>query len=270
MGVSLDRKNYSDPGSRGFLDKFKVDAGGIGDAFARGFNGITAGIINLFGGALLGRWDRVDPDDIIINDGQIQLKNRQDLLAGVNGYCAAYQTKNINTGKTEKDNLLGWINVWKPEERLLPFNGELGPSKGAHIGQGGIVFDEEGLWTVYVFARRAKYGSTVRDATPSSKCTVYVANEAGENYTEREYKIFSVKVDYDSDSRVDIWPDDDVSVSICIPIVIPAPGYKVSVGVRDSSPTWWRGGTKYATLAVLKHDNRTSNIGRETVPDEEI
>lgn len=243
-------------------------AGGI---FQRGIQTMIAAVVNLFGGALLGSWRRVAPEEIIIRDGQIALNGRTDLLAGVRGYCAAYQTKNINTGKIEPDKLFGWFKTWAPEERLLPFNGQLGPSKGAHIGDHGIVLDEEGLWTIYVLARRSAYRSIYarEQGLPASRLEVYVNDPDGNEYANRSYRLPSFGVTNNmNEDRLEFYADTDYSVSICVPVVVPGPGYKVAIGVYDSRKTWWKGGTKFATLAVIKHDNRVENLGQETVPDE--
>lgn len=244
-----------------------------GSIFARGVQTLLAAVVNLFGGMMLGRWQPIRPEDIVINDGQLEFNQRLDLLAGVNGYCCAYQSLNIYTGKTEAIDPLGWINVWSPEERLLPFNKQLGPAKGAHVGEHGIKFDQEGLWTVYVLARRKNPSS--RYDNPSSRMVAHITDESGAEYSTREYQLPRFSSDYSlssGDQRLSgrTYPNSDFSVSMAFPVVIPAPGYHVAVGVRDTDKTWWLGGTNYATLAVLKHDNRTENPGQTDVPNEPV
>lgn len=67
-----------------------------------------------------------------IEDGQLQLNNRVDLLEGVNGYCSTFMDANWN--------LAGQNRV------SLPFNTQLGPSVGTSLYNGGIRLATKGLW----------------------------------------------------------------------------------------------------------------------------
>lgn len=241
--------------------------------FQRGIQVMLAGVVNLFGGALLGSWKNVNPEDIEIRDGQLALRGRTDLLAGVNGYCCAFQTLNITTGKTEPLASFGWLQKWSADERMLPYNEPLGPSKGAHVDGTGIVFDEPGLWTVYVLCRRKNNSDTYNN--PKSYVKAHIFDGSGEEYAIREFSTGRYTSDYTAAGAAGLsgrtYPDGDFSVTMVFPIVIPSSGYRVSIGVTDTSKnTWWLGGTNYATLAVLKHDNRTVNPGLSSVPNEAV
>lgn len=236
---------------------------------------LLASVVNFFGSAMLGSWNRVNPEAISIEDGQLKINERTDLLSGVNGYCCAYQSLNITTGKVQASGPWGFFKSWSADERMLPYDRPVGPSKGAHVDDAGIVFDQEGLWTVYVLCRRKKPSSTL-SGNPISKVTAHVYDANGDPYANREFAVGTTNSDYritNGDQRLSgsMYQDSDTSVTMVFPVVIPAPGYRVTVGVRDSQQdSWWLGGTDYSTLAVLKHDNRTENPGSATVPDEPV
>lgn len=197
---------------------------------------------------------------------QAQMNGRLDLLDGVRGYCAAYQSLNITTGKMEATDPLGWFPKFYPEERILPFDAQIGPAKGAKVGADGIEFEASGLWTVHVLCRR----ENPNDKNPSSTVTLRCVAPNGDLFAESEYVLQRYLVDSSADANVRPYPE-AVSVSMTVPIVIPAPGYKIAVFVKDStSSQWWTGGTKYSSLAVVKHDNRVENTGAGTVPNEQI
>ena len=211
----------------------------------------------------------------ILADGQLALQNQAELLDGTRGYCCAFQSLNITTGKVQANDPLGIIKVWSAEERMLPYDRPVGPSKGAHVDRSGIVFDQEGLWTVYVLCRRKKPPSAY-EGNPISTVTAHVYDAAGDPYANRAFAVGTTDSNYDlnsGDQRLSgrTYQASDTSVAMVFPVVIPAPGYRVTVGVRDSQKnSWWLGGTDYSTLAVLKHDNRTENPGASTVPDEPV
>ena len=214
----------------------------------------------------------------VIADGQLVLQQQTELLDGARGYCCAYQSLNITTGKVQANDPLGIIKTWSPDERMLPYDKPVGPSKGAHVDRSGIVFDQEGLWTVYVLCRRKKpgLGSASSTNNPISRVTAHVYDAAGNPYANRDFAVGTANSDYrlsNGEQRLSgtTYQDSDTSVTMVFPVVIPAPGYRVTVGVHDSQKhQWWLGGTDYATLAVLKHDNRTENPGDATVPDETV
>lgn len=216
---------------------------------------------------------RQEFDDVA--DGQLALQNQTELLNGVRGYCCAYQSLNITTGKTEDLGSLGIFKKWSAEERLLPYDSPVGPSKGAHVTDTGIVFDEPGLWTVYVMCRRRPPGGTYR-ANPISSVRAHIFDSSGEPFANRVYTIGTTDANYSLSSGEqrlsgNVYQASSSTVTMVFPVVIPAAGYSVAIGVQDSqSGTWWTGGTDYSTLSVLKHDSRTENPGQSTVPDEEV
>lgn len=211
----------------------------------RNMNKAIAGIVNLFGDAMLGTWKQVDPDDIDLSSGQLQINGRTDLLDGVRGYCQAYMSRNVN-GEWGTNNA-----------RMLPFDAPLGPSKGAHVdaAKGGIVMDEAGLWTVSLLctARQTLYTSSWLD-TDSVRVTLRVHRPDGSVYSHQLLQCLAGK--------------SAVTPTVSVPVVVDQPGYYVTVEAYSSRWRWWDGGTRYSALAVVKHDSRMVNPGQETVPDE--
>ncbi|WP_151530522.1 MULTISPECIES: hypothetical protein [Corynebacterium] len=178
-------------------------------------------------------------------DGQEALRNRIDLLDGVRGYCQAYMSKNVN-GAWGVDNT-----------RQLPFDVPLGPSRGAHVDaeKGGIVIEEQGLWTISVMAtaRWTAYTSSWLD-TDTVRLTMRVHRPNGSVYSEKELQYLAGK--------------SAVTPTLSVPVVIDKPGYYVTVEAYSSRWRWWDGGTRFSSLAVVKHDHRAINAGSETVKDE--
>lgn len=222
-----------------------------------GMRTVLAGVVNLFGGSLLGSWKKVDPNDIDLSSGQMQINGRTDLLDGVRGYCATFQSKNVDSGKQE-----GIFSHGLPGYRLLPFNRQLGPAKGARPHpDGGIIFDEPGLWTVYVYA-------FLGDAPSVLAAEIQEANNLRMAVWDRDTKSDGVQK-YDSLEWADYGKVGTFKmVAFSTPIVIPSAGYMVTVEGRATHNRWWRGGTRYSRLAAVKHDNRVDNPPQETVPNE--
>ena len=183
-----------------------------------------------------------------IRDGQLALRERLDLLDGVRGYCAAYQTRNIQSHGSFGDN----------RRRDLPFSAPYGPSRGAHVdaAKGGIVFDEAGLWTVHVLIHARKTGALAGGFGEPDAVAMYI-------------RIHRPDGAIDTETVVDAYSRDEVtSVPATLPFVIPEPGYYVTIGCWTSRWRWWDGGTRYTRLAAVMNDNRPVNPGEETVPDE--
>ena len=178
-------------------------------------------------------------------DGQTALKNRLDLLDGVRGYCQAYMSRNVN-GEWGTNNT-----------RKLPFDAPLGPSKGGHVdaAKGAVVMDEAGLWTVHfmVTARQTSYSSSWFD-TDSVRATVRIHRPDGSVYSPKIFQALSGK--------------SATTLTASIPVVVPSPGYYITVEAYSSRWRWWDGGTRFSALSVIKHDNSTINPGTEVVPDE--
>ena len=178
-------------------------------------------------------------------DGQLDISGRLDLLMGVRGYCQAYMSRNVN-GEWGVNNT-----------RQLPFDAPLGPSKGAHVdaAQGGIVMNESGLWTISLMctARQTSYTSSWLD-TDSVRVTLRVYRPNGSVYSQKMLQYLAGK--------------SAVTPTLTVPVVVPSPGYYITVEGYSSRWRWWDGGTKFSALSVIKHDNSTVNPGTETVPDE--
>ena len=176
-----------------------------------------------------------------VRDGQEALAGRADLLEGVRGYCAAYQSLNIN-GEWSTNNY-----------RTLPYDAPLGPYKGAHVDETkkGIVFDEEGLWTVWVYAHAR---STV--FTGNNLCALHI-NIYRPDGSSARYITFD-----------EFTGGEYATVGGSFPVVIPEPGCWIKVDAYSGRWRWWDGGARYSFQAALKNDNRLDNPGQDTVPDE--
>lgn len=178
-------------------------------------------------------------------DGQLDISDRIDLLMGIRGYCQAFMSRNVN-GEWGLNNT-----------RMLPFNEPLGPSKGGHVdaAKGAVVMDEAGLWTVHfmVTARQTLYSSSWLD-TDSVRVTVRIHRPDGSVYSPKIFQALSGQ--------------SATTITASIPVVVPSPGYYITIEAYSSRWRWWDGGTKFSALSVIKHDNSTINPGTETVPDE--
>lgn len=225
---------------------------------AEGFRAFTAGIVNLFGGAMLGTWKEVRPEDISIEDGQIKLNGRTDLLDGVRGYASAYQTLNVRTEK-------GYIFSGGQKWRFLPFGGQLGPVKGATVDPaGGIVLQETGLWTVYATVTKTEMGGIVALSIDQVDVHLFVCEDKWtSNDPPPSNKLLrSMKA---TDMTI---IGGNQTATVVFSVVVDRPGVFVGVRAAATSDTWFLGGTLYSNLFVVKHDNRAIKPGEQTVPNE--
>lgn len=177
------------------------------------------------------------------SDMQKLLNDKYELLDGVRGYCQAVQTKNIN---------IAWS--FSGNKRVLPYTEALGPTKGAHIDadKNGIVFDEPGLWLVFCSARAR---NTIFPGDDEVSLFVDVFNPDGSLYSPMVYDAVGPGGTF-------------TSVGGAFPIVVQNAGQFVRVSCWSGRWRWWDGGSRYARLAVVKQDNRTTNVPPQTVPDE--
>ena len=219
----------------------------VDDAMGRIRTGVKDGLLAGIADALRGVVRAPLFQDVAdaFEDGQAALVGRLDLLDGVRGYCQAYMSRNV-TGEWGTNNT-----------RQLPFDAPLGPSKGAHVdaAKGGIVMDEAGLWTISLMctARWTAYTSSWSD-TDSVRVTMRVHRPDGSVYSEKLLQYLAGK--------------SAVSPTVSVPVTVDQPGYYVTAEAYSSRWRWWDGGTRYSSLAVVKHDNRVINPGTDTVPDE--
>lgn len=176
-------------------------------------------------------------------DMQKLLNNRYELLDGVRGYCQAVQAKNINIAWNGSGN-----------KRVLPYTEALGPTKGAHIdaSKNGIVFDEPGLWLVFCSARAR---DTIFTGGDEVSLFVDVFNPDGSLYSPMVYDAVGPGGTF-------------TSAGGAFPVVVQNAGQFVRVSCWSGRWRWWDGGSRYARLAVVKQDNRTTNVPPQTVPDE--
>lgn len=224
------------------IEDIKPTVQGLADVMLSNVGTIAKNIFDAIGKAIAGKFIGQAGPLGQISDGQQALTGHVEILDGTRGYCAAYQAENIN---------IAWNNA--NNVRDLPFTGELGVSKGAHIdkAKAGIVFEEQGLWLVFATARGRKTGFTGDDTI---SLFVDVMRPDGTIYSPMIFE-----------SRPGT---DNASVGGAIAVEIPAPGYYVRVRCWSGRWRWWDGGSKFTRLIVVKQDARLTNAGESTVPDE--
>ncbi|MFR4188853.1 MAG: hypothetical protein ACLT2I_02680 [Corynebacterium variabile] len=233
------------PNQPGRLEDIKPTIGGLANIMLSNVGTIAQNIFRGVADAVAGLFKNQDGPLGEISDGQLALADRTGLLEGVRGYCAAYQSLNINSE---------W-NVLSSNDRWLPYESPLGPSKGAHIEVGkNIVFEEEGLWLVFVqaHARSTSFGDN-----GSNLSAIYVTIYYPDGTTQVRDVVFD-------QPNAGNW----ASVGGSFPVVIPEPGCWIKVRAWSSRWRWWDGGARNAWMAVVKQDNRLTNKGQDTVPDE--
>lgn len=271
MGVHLDSSTPRNPyRSTSIFDDILGAAGSLGAAFASGFQGILDGIGAILTGAfeavgavfngivngvrgligaiadgirgLLPSSSPFSPVQSAFRDGQRDITDRLDLLEGVQGYCAAFQSVNVNAE---------WgLDNW----RYLPYDEPLGPAKNMHVDRdyGEIVLHTAGMFVVYAKAQ--------------ARLTSY----GGNNFAYLDLNILRPNGTVYSWTRVEkfIPYEQHQTVSVAWPVVIPFEGARVEVEVYSDNWRWWDGGTQYSTLHVIQHSNTSINPGQPTVPDE--
>ena len=175
-----------------------------------------------------------------IEDYQLSLSERIDLIPL--GYCAAYADRNILLAA-----LVGSAT------RIVPFNAELGPHQGAHVGNERIVFDLTGTWTVHVMVG-------FRGVPP-------LVDGDGRVHIE-------VRVRHSDGSLASWWKvrgapgREEVSLTCSRPVVITTPGMYVEVQARTGMTRHVDGGTAHSVLTVVRSSLDTDNPGVPEVPDE--
>lgn len=231
-----DPGSRDNPGNEG-VDIIKALAGGFLDGGTI-FNIITGAINEALKGLRLGEDSPVGE----ISDGQMALIGQISFLNGVRGYCAAYQSMHVNA----QWNLIN-------NRRLMPFDEQLGPNKGASIDttQKGIRFHEEGLWLIFATVRARNTGWLGDDYV---SMFVEVCRPDGTVYSP-------MVIDAQPGSRFE-------SLTVTIPVIVPAPDYFVRVQTYTDRWRWWDGGSRYTRLAVLKIDSSVENEGEVDVPSE--
>lgn len=175
-------------------------------------------------------------------DGQLDLGGRVDLLEGVQGYCAAYQSWNVNAE---------WgLDNW----RWLPYDRPLGPAKNMNVDQskGEIVLHTPGMFVVYA---KAQARGTSFGGANFVYMDVVIMRPNGSTFTYTRVEKF-------------VPPNQHQTVSVAWPFVVDFPGARVAVEVYSDNWRYWDGGTRYSTLHVIQHSNTSINPGSATVPDE--
>lgn len=211
--------------------------GWVVDIVKAGFEAVLGGLADaLFGSG------STTPELQQFRDGQLDIVNRVDLLEGIQGYCAAYQTVNVNAE---------WgLNNW----RDIPFKGPLGPAKNMLLDttRGEIVMSTAGMFVVYakIHARKTGYD--------------------GGNYAYMEVECLRPDRTVYATCHVDQYVRKDYSqtFSVAWPVVTPGEGYRIRVRSYTSNWRWWDGGASKATLHVIQHSRSSINAAPDVVPDE--
>ena len=211
---------------------------------------IIGGIGQALAGAVGGMFQPISDGMQPIRDAQLDLKNRTDLLEGVQGYAHAYMTKNVNAAWSLGDN-------W----RTMPFNGQVGPSVGATVrSDGRVSMDSEGLWMIYAKVH-GRSTSFTGDGGVTLRVNVYRPD--GSHYNSSYVRGTSL-VNAGAVSST----YGNVSLVAVVPIVVDQPGCYVRVDTWTAAWRWWDGGTQLSSLSVVKQSQNTVNKGQPTVPDE--
>lgn len=211
----------------------------ISDLQSKMQNGLVGGIVKLVQGIVPAGFEAHQE----FADHQLELNDRVDLLTGVRGYAQAYMSRNL-------DSRLGLDNY-----RDMAFDAPYGPTLGAHLYNGGIVFEEAGLWTV----------SGLATARPTAYSAEWGSSDGVAVMVQIRDSVWNVVSQFIVDQ---FCGGARTGVVWSLPVVIAQAGMAVTVRSWTSRWRWWDGGTQYSRLAVVKHDNRPVNPGQATVPDE--
>lgn len=219
-----------------------ITVGGIiFDAVVQGVTDFLEGIAQAIGG-LLPSGSRFSPIQQAFQDGQLELKNRLDLLEGVQGYCAAFQGWNVNA-------------EWgQGGYRWLPYDEQLGPAKNMHVDtyEGEIILHTPGMFVAYAkaHARSTSYGGN-----DYVYLDVIVMRPNGTEFTYTHVEKHVPRNHHQT-------------IFVAWPFVVDFPGARVAVEAYSDNWRWWDGGTTRSTLHVIQHSNTSINRGSGTVPDE--
>lgn len=213
----------------------------IFDVVVQGITDFLTGIAQAIKG-LLPEGSRFSEVQEAFRDGQEAITDRIDLLEGVQGYCAAFQSVNVNAE---------WgLNNW----RDIPFKGRLGPQKNITLDTtaGQMVLGSEGLFVVYARVHARGTGFSGNDYV---YLVVQCLRPDGTVYAEAHVEKFVPRNQHQT-------------VSVAWPVVVPGPGYRIKVRTFSANWRWWDGGRRHATLHVIQHSSTAVNTGQDTVPDE--
>ncbi len=174
-------------------------------------------------------------------DGQLTLNGRVDLLAGVNGYAAAYMGRNWNI-------LPGTAN-------RMPYGEQIGPVKNARVVKNGLQVGyiellADGLW-------RADALANISSGGDNYELYLAVRDPSGNLYSEKKIDGAAGK-----GSRV--------SLQATHTFVVDSPGYTVHVILAWGGIGWKnvRGGTRMSALTVNRWSaDHGAGSGSQDVPD---
>lgn len=194
-----------------------------------------------------GTYDELIQLSNAVEEGQLELGGRVDLLEAVAGYGSCFMGKN-----------------WEiPGSTIytLPFDTQLGPSKDVLFEQNGIKVLTKGLWRadamVTLFPPPPNWFSGASAVGVTFYLSVYSADGAA-LYSEKQHNAVanSYGAESASWSHTFVVPEDDEYV------------VKVRMGHPQSSAAKVYGGTMRSALSVNKWDVGTANaVVAPTVPD---
>lgn len=257
MGISPDKQKPSWDGSPqdisslsragndlggGLAGSMQETVGGIGGAIINGLQGIFTG----------GPFAPAEEAALEIRNGQMDLQDAVNLLAGLPGYVWGYMGRNISAE---------WA-IFGNNVRRMPFDKQLGPVKNAHIdtAKERVVLDGVGAWLVIVksHARGTTYGGN-----GMIQQTVRVRRPNGQFYHQCVDDFATL-----SDTAAFTNPKGAGTALSIFPVVIDEPGCFIEVETWTGAWRWWDGGYKYSMCAALRFSTDVENKGQETVRDE--
>lgn len=201
---------------------------------------ITQGLIDV-AEALFGPFSEDETTAVQhIQDGQLALNNRLDLMGDISGYAVAYIPINYYR------NANYFFNV--------PFYSRVGPQKNATVNGDGTITLAKGTWRIFALMTSDQHNNLI------SIMRIEVLRPNGSIYSYKE-------------SQQNVNANKWNTYQIYHPVVLPDAGYKVRVRFRyNRGPglnLYFRGGTHLSHLAVDRMDLNSDNaVVDENVPDE--
>lgn len=177
-----------------------------------------------------------------IHDGQLDLRNRLDLVEGISGYAVAYMRENRFKDRNK------WV--------LMEFNGQVGPTKNASVTNNGITL-AQGTWVINAQCTHDQHVDRM-----TSCIRIEILRPNGTQYSIKE-------------AYGEVFPDKWTTRQVSHNVVIPGPGYRVRVWTYYNVGTFigvynrllWLGGTHLTHLMAHRLDLDASNaVVEENVP----
>ena len=184
--------------------------------------GLPSGVNPLgFLSDLLGmRWDQVDA----IDDGQVALTERTDLLSPLLDYGSVYASTSNDISNTGQ----------------FSYSNQVGPMQNCHLSGGRIILDEQGLWNI---SARIYIALTFSPVGGGVAWEVRVLRPDG--------SIFSTTEDVFTDTG-------NQTREINTSVVVPGAGYQIQVYVRALLVGRWINGGPHRSRLTVQHISRST------------